>query len=122
MAPVARPAMRTLRKVAIGVPPGPAWAPARGPTIDLLAELRQHSRDDLLALLDLGHEALPVDVAVLVVGHLHEDSRLLLRRDGHAVQSLGEFLGIDLADFLGRRLHDIDGQVALYAVVVGHVV
>ena len=77
---------------------------------------------DLLAVDDLDQEALAVDVAVLVEGDVHQDARLVRGLDGEAVQRVGERLGVDLAHLLGGGLDHVDREIALEAVVVGHVI
>src|SRR5215212_12230644 len=107
-----------LTSVAI-VLPAPARPPPRTPGARRrsAAELRQDGLDDLLAVDDLGHEALAVDVAVLVVGRLHQDARLLVGGNGHAVQRLGELLRIDLSHLLGHGLADADGELSIDALI-----
>ena len=63
-----------------------------------------------------------VDIAVLVPGRLHQDAGLILRRDRHAVRGFGESLAVELADLLGHVLDEVDGGVALDAVVVAGIV
>src|SRR6186713_1940344 len=84
----------------------------------LRAERRQRLDDDLLAVHDLGQEALAVDVAVLVERDVHQHARGVLRRDLRAVHRRGERLAVDLADLLGDRLDDVHAGVALEPVVV----
>ncbi len=64
-------------------------------------ELRQHFLDDLLAVDDLDQEALAIDVAIRVEGHIHQDAGLAGGLDGEAMQIVGERLRIDLAHFFG---------------------
>ena len=90
-----------LTSVAI-VRPAPATAGATNAARrdgDQLPSFGRTALDDLLAVDDLGQEALAVDVAVLVEGHLHQDAGLLVGRDGHAVQRLGELLRSTLPIF-----------------------
>src|SRR3954468_4647334 len=110
MPPVAMPATASCRKSARTA--CPAW---------LLTELRHDLDDLLLAVHNLDQEADAVDVALRVPGGLDEDARLLLRRDGQAVQQLAECLAIKPAHLLGRVLDRVYRGVALDAVVVGQV-
>src|SRR5882672_118487 len=88
----------------------------------LSAELGQYLDDLLIAVHDLAQEAFPVNVAVLVERRFHQDAGLVLRRDRHAVQGLGEQLAVELAHFLGDVRDEVDGGVALDAVVIAHIV
>src|SRR6185295_14519479 len=103
MPPVATPATRSWRKS------------ARLLARRLFTELRQDLHHLLLAVRHLDQEADAVDVASRVPGGLDQDAGLLLRRDGHAVQALGELLAVELAQFFGRVLHRVDRGVALDA-------
>src|SRR5215510_5806406 len=114
MPPVARPATRSWRKSLIRV------ARRRGGCA-LLPELGQLAGDGLLAVDHLGDVADAVDVAFVVPGRLDQDARLVLRRDGHAMQRFGQRLTVELAE-LGSGVADrVDGSVALDAVMVGYV-
>src|SRR5438309_11672464 len=99
MPPVARPASSSCRTSDRG----------------LLAQLGQRLDDLLLAVDDLGQEADAVNVAVRIPGGLHQDARLLLGRDGEAVQRLRQQLAIELAELLGRMLDRVYADVALDA-------
>src|SRR5262245_23363270 len=104
MPPVAMPATASCRKSA-----------------RLLAQLGQDLDYLLLAVHYLDQEADAVDVALGVPGSLDQDARLLLRRDGHAVQALRQRLAVELAQPLGGVLDCVHRGVALDAVVVGQV-
>src|SRR5262249_32281823 len=79
--------------------------------------------DDLLAAVhDLAEEALTVNVAVLVECRFHQYAGLVLWRDRQAVQGLCEQLAVELAHLLGDMLDDVDGGVALDAVVIADIV
>src|SRR5712692_5149379 len=101
MPPVARPASSSCRKSDSALLPR------------LLAQLGQRLDDLLLAVDYLGQEADAVDVAVRVPGGLHQDARLLLGRDGEAVQRLRQQLAVEFSDLLGRVLDRVHAGVAL---------
>src|SRR3954469_12329911 len=78
----------------------------------------QRGDDFLSAVHHLGHEALAIEVAVLVEAHVHQDPGMLLGREPHAVHRFGEGLRVELADLLGHGLDHVHRGVALEAVVV----
>src|SRR5262245_63857952 len=95
MPPVARPATRSWRKSLIRVA-------RRRDGRASLPELGQLAGDGLLPVDDLGDVADAVDVAFVVPGRLDQDARLVLRRDGQAVQRLRQPFAIELAELGGR--------------------
>src|SRR5262245_52860549 len=103
------------------IPPGEI-AGRNGFTTILFAELRQNLDDLLLAVHDFAQEAIAVDVAVLVPAGFHQDVGLLLRRDGDAMRGRRKGLAVELADLFGDVLDEIDGGVALDAVVVANII
>src|ERR1700716_1185521 len=104
---------------------GRSWIPPGGTALRrlfLFAELGQNLDDLLLAVHDFAQEAVAVDVAVLVPAGLHQNVGLLLGRDGDAVGGRRKGLAVELADLFGDVLDEIDGGVALDAVVVANIV
>src|SRR5215470_6933464 len=114
MPPVARPSTRSWRKSLIRVA-------RRRDGRASLPELGQLAGDGLLAVDHLGDIADAVDVAFVVPGRLDQDARLVLRRDGHAVQRFGQRLAVEFAELGGGVGDRIDGGVALDAVMVRYV-
>src|SRR5437667_2354306 len=90
--------------------------------LSLFAELGQNLDDLLLAVDHLAQEAVAVDVAILVPAGFHQDVGLLLGRDGDAVGGRRKGLAVELADLFSDVLDEIDGGIALDAVVVANVV
>src|SRR4051794_39707343 len=125
MAPVARPDTRSWMNDAIAARAGCPRVRAGPPNCGgrpLLAQLGQDLDDLLLPVHDLAEEAFAVDVAVLVPGGFHQDAGLLRGRDGDAVGGRGEALAVELAHLFRDVLDEIDGGVALDAIVVADVV
>src|SRR4029077_16202009 len=87
-----------------------------------VAELRKGFDDFLLAVDNLTQKADPVYVAVLVPGCFHQNAGLVLGRDGDAVRGLRKSLAVELANFLGDVLDEIDCRVALDTIVVTSIV
>src|SRR5215470_11024284 len=64
---------------------------------------RQGGGHHLLALFNLGEEALAIEVAVVVEVHVEQHPGRVLDLDGRAVQRLGELLAVELLGALGDR-------------------
>src|ERR1044072_2530308 len=99
----------------------PRMTKARAERLPSLPELRQLAGDFLLAVHHLGDEGDAVDVAFVIPGGLDQDAGFVLRRDGQAVQRLGQLLAVELADLLRGQRHRVGAGVALDAIVVRHV-
>src|SRR4029077_4574016 len=87
-----------------------------------VAELRKGFDDFLLAVDNLPQKTDPVYVACLVPGCFHQNAGLVLGRDGDAVRGLRKSLAVELANFLGDVLDEIDCRVALDTIVVTSIV
>src|SRR2546423_858951 len=120
------------RPHALSLPPSFETAATRPPQDEAVAgsfpslpaslpQLRQFAGDLLFTVHHLGNVADAVDVAFVVPGGFEQDARLVLRRDGHAMQRLRQRLGVELAELGGRVSHRIDAGVALDAVVIRHI-
>src|SRR4051794_38288309 len=89
------------------------------PLLEVLGADRRQGRDDrLLSALHLDQVRFAVDIAFVVVGDVEEEPRMLLRGELDPFHGLGEELRVDLAVLLADHLEELDGEIALDAVMV----